>query len=159
MVHMDQSWVLNLKTNDEGAFRHLFDFYKDDVYTYALSFLKNKEHAEEIVQEVFLRVWIHRSELDPDCSFKSYLFTITRNLTFNFLRKAANQRRLQDEIFYMIPQNCDSVELKIRELELDRIRKEAIDLLPPGRKRIFEMSRLEDKSYEEISKEYSYSSQ
>lgn len=145
--------MVRLKNHDETAFRHLFDFYKDDVYAYALSFLRHKEYAEEIVQEVFLKVWINRENLDPQLSFKSYLFTITRNLTFNFLRKAAHNKKLRDEIFYIKSEICNPVELKIQEQELERIRREAIDMLPPGRKRIFEMSRLEDKSYEEISQE------
>ena len=149
----EHSYVVSLRNNDEETFRHLFEFYKDDVYMYALSFLRHKEYAEEIVQEVFLKVWINRENLDPLLSFKSYLFTITRNLTFNFLRKAANHKKLRDEIFHITSETCNSGELKIREQELERIRMEAIEMLPPGRKRIFEMSRLEDKSYEEISQE------
>lgn len=152
-MNNDRSCVVQLRNHDEEAFRHLYETYKDDVYTYALSFLRHKEYAEEIVQEVFMKIWINHENLDPERSFKSYLFTITRNLTFNFLRKAAHNKKLGDEIFYIKPETCNPIERKIQEQELEKIRREAIDLLPPGRKRIFEMSRLEDKSYEEISKE------
>jgi|SRR5690606_14801975 len=152
-IHNDRIWVVQLKTHSEEAFKYLFDTYRNDVYTYAYSFLNRKEYAEEIVQEVFLKVWIHRAELDPDLSFKSYLFTITRNLTFNFLRKAAHHRKLKEEVFCRIPTSTNPVEIYHMEAEMERIKREAIDLLPPGRKRIFEMSRFEGKSYEEISNE------
>lgn len=152
-INRDGIWVVQLRTRPEEAFKYLFDAYKNDVYAYAHSFLNRKEYAEEIVQEVFLKVWIHREDLDPDLSFKAYLFTITRNLTFNFLRKAAHHRKLKEEVFCRIPTSTNSVEMYIMEAEMERIKREAIDLLPPGRKRIFEMSRFEGKSYEEISNE------
>lgn len=152
-INTDRAWVLGLKAHNEAAFRHVWDAYRDDVYTYAYSFVKRRAYAEEIVQEVFLKIWIHREELSPDYSFKSYLFTITRNHTLNFLRKAAHNRQLREEIFHMVPDCINCVELKIQELEMEKIKREAVDLLPPGRKRIFEMSRFEGKSYEEISRE------
>lgn len=152
-VNTDREWVVGLKSHNEDSFLELWNAYRDDVYTYAFSFLKNKEYAEEIVQDVFTRLWLHRTELNPDLSIKSYLFTITRNLTFNFLRKAARNRDLRQEVFHLYPDCTDCVELKIQEWEMERIKKEALDLLPPGRKRIFEMSRFEGKSYEEISRE------
>ena len=49
----DHIWVSKLRNDDEAAFKILFDAYKDDVFTYALSFLNHKEFAEEIVQEAF----------------------------------------------------------------------------------------------------------
>ena len=152
-VNTDRAWVIGLKAHREEAFRHLWDAYRDDVYTYAYSFVRQEAYAEEIVQDVFLKIWVHRETLDPALSFRSYLFTVTRNHTFNFLRKAAHNRKLREEIFHIIPESIPCVEHKIRELELEKIKREAIDLLPPGRKRIFEMSRFEGKSYEEISRE------
>ncbi len=152
-VNTDREWVIGLKSHSEEAFRHLWDAYRDDVYTYAYSFVRQEVYAEEIVQEIFLKIWVHRETLDPDLSFKAYLFTSTRNHTFNFMRKAAHNRKLREEIFHIIPESMPCVEHKIRELELEEIKREAIEMLPPGRKRIFEMSRFEGKSYEEISRE------
>lgn len=150
---MDHVWVAQLRNDSEAAFKNLFDAYRNDVYTYALSFLHEKEFAEEIVQEVFLKIWIHRSSLDPDRSFKAFLFTLTRNLTFNFLRKAANSYKLREKVFSVSPISAPAPEYELEEMEIEKIKNHALSLLPPGRKRIYEMSVFEGKTYEEISVE------
>lgn len=152
-VSYDKLLIKKLKCHNEEAFRKLYDLYKGDVYAYSRSFLKQDSFAEEIVQEVFLKIWINRTNLDEDLNFKSYLFTITRNLTLNFLRKAANDKHLMAEVFYHRPISSNPIEHKILEDDFERIKQEAISMLPPRRKRIFEMSRFEGKSYEEISSE------
>jgi RNA polymerase sigma-70 factor (ECF subfamily) len=148
----DGLWVSKLRNDNEAAFKVLFDAYRDDVFAYAFSFLNRKEFAEEIVQEAFLKIWIHRASLDPERSFRSYLFTLTRNLTFNFLRKAANSRKLREKVFSM-SLSCAFAESEIEDMEIEKIKNEALSLLPPGRKRIYEMSVFEGRSYHEISVE------
>ncbi|MBP8791745.1 MAG: RNA polymerase sigma-70 factor [Lutibacter sp.] len=149
--------VKGLMFGEAKAFRKLFNTYKNDVYAFSMSMLKSKELAEEIVQDVFLNIWQHRDRLNPDLSFKSYVFTITRNLTFNLISKVANNRKLIDEVFYESQKSYSPIEDELADIDYENIKKKAIDTLPPKRKIIFEMSRNEDKSYEEISKELNIS--
>jgi RNA polymerase sigma-70 factor (ECF subfamily) len=114
-------------------------------------------HAEEIVQEVFLKLWINRATLNPELSIKSYLFTITRNTTISFLKKAANNSKLREEIFYKSQKLANTTENYLREIELNSILQDALNRLPPRRRLIFEMSRNEGKSYREISKDLNIS--
>lgn len=145
--------VSELKNGNERAFRSLFEFYSNDIYGYSLSILKSKELAEENVQDAFLKVWLHRENLQIEKSFKSFLFTIARNQAFNMLTKAAKDLVLKDEIFYNSQKTHDNVDYFIREAECKKIEKQAIKKLPPKRKKIFKMSRKQGKSYEEISQE------
>ena len=92
--------VKELRNGNEKAFRKLFDSYRNDLYKFSLSMVCSKNYAEEIVQDVFMKVWIKRESLNPEMSFKSYLFTITRNKNIKFLKKAANNKKLREEIFY-----------------------------------------------------------
>ncbi len=149
--------VIELSQGNEKAFRSLYDKYRPSIYAYSFSLLKSSTNAKEIVQEVFLRIWLNRNTINPDMSFKSYVFTITRNLSFNFLKKAACDRTLRDEIFYKPKETYNPIETKILEEEYELMRKIAIDRLSPKRKLIFTMSREEDKSYQEISSELSIS--
>lgn len=149
--------VKGLMFGEAKAFRKLFNTYKNDVYAFSMSMLKSKELAEEIVQDVFLNIWQHRDRLNPDLSFKSYVFTITRNLTFNLISKVANNRKLIGEVFYESQKSYSPIEDELADIDYENIKKKAIDTLPPKRKIIFEMSRNEDKSYEEISKELNIS--
>ncbi len=68
--------VKELMVGNEKAFRKLFDAYRNDVYAYSVSLIKTSALAEEIVQDVFLQIWKHRKGLNPDLSFKSYVFTM-----------------------------------------------------------------------------------
>lgn len=144
--------ISELKNHNEKAFRKLFDIYYQDIYGYSISLLKSKDVAEENVQDVFLKVWLHRENLDTEKSFKSYLFTIARNQAFNILNKAANDAILKEEIFYTSQVAYDQGDYSIREDDCKKLKKQAIKELPPQRKKIFKMSR-KGKTYDEISKE------
>lgn len=135
------------------AFEQLFDTYRNDLYKFSLSMVCSKPYAEEIVQEVFLNLWLKRDITNPELSLKSYLFTMTRNKTISFLKKAANNKKLREEIFYKSQKSINPTERFIREEELKIVKEKALDLLPPRRRLIFEMSRNDGKSYEEIARE------
>lgn len=144
--------ISELKNHNEQAFSKLFDMYYQDIYGYSISLLKSKDIAEENVQEVFLKVWLHRESLELDKSFKSFLYTIARNQAFNTLSKAANAAVVKEEIFYKSQLSYNQADYAIREEDCKKLRKQAIKNLPPKRRQIFKMSR-KGKTYEEISQE------
>jgi RNA polymerase sigma-70 factor (family 1) len=149
----EQLLVSELKNGNEKAFRKLYDFYYQDIYGYSISLLKSKELAEENVQDVFLKIWLNRENLNLEQSFKSFLFTIARNQAFNLLNKAANDVLLKEEVFYTSEKSHAEGDFSIREEDCKKLKKQAIKQLPPKRKRIFKMSRKQGKTYEEISQE------
>ncbi|RAV28425.1 RNA polymerase sigma factor [Sinomicrobium soli] len=148
----DKLLVLKLREGNEQAFRKLFDLYRQDVYAYSLSILKSPPHAEEIVQEVFLRVWLKREGLNPELSLKSYIFTITRNLTLNLLTKMANNKKLLEAIFYK-SQAGETMDREFSEQDYAWLESRAMEKLPPRCRLVFQMSRNQGKSYEEIARE------
>ena len=152
-IHTEKLLIEELKNGNSKAFRKLFDYYRNDLYKFSLSMVCSKDYAEEIVQDVFMKVWVKRETLNTEMSFKAYLFTITRNKNIKFLKKAANDRKLREEIFYKKQKFANSIDIYVREAELESIKKEALDKLSPRRREIFEMSRNENKSYEEIAAE------
>lgn len=145
--------VKELSYGNEKAFHKLFDAYRKDVFFYSLSLLKCETYADEIVQEVFIKVWLRRNSLDSSLSFKSYLMTITKSTTLNFLKKAANDEKLREAIFYRSQKSYNPIYDQIRDKELEVIKQNAIDLLPPKRRLIYEMARNEGMSYDDISQE------
>ncbi|WP_417359491.1 RNA polymerase sigma factor [Galbibacter sp.] len=149
----EQFLVLRLQKGSEGAFRKLFDRYRKDIYAYSLSILKSKHQAEEVVQDVFLKVWLNHENLDPSLSFKSYIFTIARNLAFNVLAKAANDVKLKERIFYKNQIGSNMADTQLLEEDYEKLKNRAIDELSPRCKQVFQMSRNDGKSYEQIAKE------
>ena len=148
-----QNLVQKLTLKDERAFQKLYNLYADDVYAFSRSIVKSDSLAKEILQEVFLKLWIKAESLDYTLNIKAYLMTIARNDCLNLLKKAANDLQLREEVF----NNRDSIYHgpyeKLREKELEILKQNALSQLPEKRKRIFMMSREEGKSYIEISEE------
>ncbi len=149
----EQILISNLRNGNERAFQKLFDKYRNQIYAYSLSVLKSKPQAEEIVQEVFLKVWLNQEKLDPTLNFKSYVFTIARNLAFNVLAKAANDQKLKDRIFYKSQNRESMTDTKLLEADYAKLKNQAIEKLTPRCRMVFHMSRNEGKSYEEIAHE------
>ena len=145
--------VRELKDGSEKAFQKIYEHYLNDIFSYSLALVRSEEAAEEIVQEVFLRLWLNAETLVLELSLRSYLFTIARNLSFDFLRKAANSRKLREEIFYSGSALHDRTQEELIHAEYDLLRKKAIETLPPKRRRIYTLSREEGMSYEDISRE------
>ncbi len=143
--------VAELKKGNEKAFIQLYDTYIDVIYAYSLKLLKSEAYAEEVLQDVFMKVWQKRETLDVSRSFKSYLYTIARNKCFDFLQKAANDKKLKEAIFYQSQKSFSASDLKLIESDFERIKKEAYDTLPPKRREIFELSRQEGLTYDEIA--------
>lgn len=145
--------VRELIAGKEKAFKKLYEKYRWDIYAYSRSLLKSDANAEEIVQDVFLKVWLNCENLNPELSFKSYLFTIARNLAYNSLSKAANSKTLREELFYKSQKASNSTADTILDSDYESMKNQAVENLSPKRKVIFQMSRNEGKSYEEISQE------
>ena len=156
-IHSEKLLVKQFMQGNEKAFSTLFNTYRDDVYAYSVSMLKTPILVEGIVQDVFLNIWEQKDRLNPNLSFKSYVFTITRNLTFNLISKVANNRKLKEEVFYTSQKAYSPIEDKIAEAEYEIIKNKAIEQLPPKRRIIFEMSRNKGMSYKEISSELNIS--
>jgi RNA polymerase sigma-70 factor (family 1) len=137
---------------DIKAFSVLFDKYRLPVFMHVLSILKSPERAEEITQDVFLKIWHHRKGLDDVLSFEKYLFIVTRNYTISELRKKLMVNSPEvDAADSWTPEN----QLQFKELsnQLHQI----IDRLPPRRKQVFLMSRMENKTHQQIADELNIS--
>lgn len=85
--------IRKLKDGDHNAFEHVYNIYVDKLYYFILKLLKSPEMAEELVQEIFIRIWLLRDTLNTELSFDAFLFKIARNLSINLIKKTAYQHR------------------------------------------------------------------
>lgn len=149
----DRLLVELLIRGNEKAFHALYQKYHRGLHAFALGLVKSKEMADEILQEVFMSVWVNCEILNPDRSFKSYIFAIAKNKSLNFLQKAATSNKLRDEIFYKSQLARNDVEDYLINAEYAELREKAIGNLPAKRQLIFKMSREKGMSYDDISRE------
>lgn len=153
-THSNESLlVAELSQGNEKAFIQLYDTYKDVIYAYSLKLLKSQANAEEILQDVFMKVWQKRETLDTSLSFKSYLYTIARNKCFDFLEKAANNSKLRETLFYQSQKSFVPADLKLIESDFEKIKEQAYNTLPDKRREIFVLSRENGMTYDEIGEQ------
>ena len=138
--------LIDIVNGDRKAFEGFFYEHKDRVNTIALTYTANQFIAEEIVQDVFLRVWKNRAKLKDIESISSWLYTITRNLSLTALKKIAKEGLHQQDLVSHLPFIVNDSADRINEYDLKKLIEEALDKLSPQQKKIFELSRL--KGYE-----------
>lgn len=137
---------------DEEAFSAIFDHYRKKIYSIALVYLKSAESAEEIVQDVFLKIWIKRSALPSIQKFDSYLFIVARNIILDRLKKKAYENAAKKELSFGSKYASDA-DSRIEQWQYDRLLDEAVSRLPPRQKQIFLLVKREGKDHKEIADE------
>jgi len=143
--------VESLKKGDFEAFDRLFWCYNQRLYHFALSIIKNNEDARDVVQEVFLRVWKNRENLDEQSSLQSFLFTISYNIIVDTMRKKVSDRNFRDYLQKNAIGKESQVEKEVEFNELRTIYNNAVEELPLERKKIYKLHRFENMKYEEIA--------
>ncbi len=152
-LNSDKDLVEKVKKSNIEAFDILFMKYSRKLYHFSLGYFKSGADAEDMIQEVFVQLWENRDKLDPQYSFNSYIFTITKNKILNVIRKRVYENKYLDTVSakQILPNFTTDDQMDFKELL--EISEEAIDTLPPKRKQIFKMSRNEGMTYEEIAAE------
>lgn len=147
----DTELIKRLKSGDEAAFRIIFDQWFKKLYYFSFRYLKNREYAEEIVQEVMLQLWINREFLEEKYPVSPYLYTITKRLSLNMLRQIATSKTASARIFAGLREAVNTTEEDVSLAELKRITEEALVLMPKQQQQVYRMSRNEGLSLDEIA--------
>ncbi|HEX5551944.1 MAG TPA: RNA polymerase sigma-70 factor [Chitinophagaceae bacterium] len=141
----------------EETFRKLYDAYRNRLYGYVLAIVHSSDAAEDITQEMFIKLWVNRDMLDSVTSMEHYLFVMARNRTLNYLRKAANDARLLAELQRRMIPMVNNVEEHIVRDEYQQLVDEALKQLSPQRSLVFRLSRYQNLKLEEIASQLSLS--
>lgn len=130
--------------NDEQAFEKLFNAYKGRVYSIALVFTESNTEAEEIVQDVFSRIWKYREKLREIENFQAWITTVARHRSLTILKKIALEHTQREALFrFSNNKSVIDAEREIQEKELQALLHDALTRLTPQQRKIFELSRLQ----------------
>lgn len=144
--------LLAVSGGDEKSFRELFGLYKQQVYAYAMHFTHAAAVSEEIVQDIFLKLWLHKESLGEIDDFEAYLYTITRNLCFDYLKKLAREHAMKRELGRSAVLSEQNVEPSVIYRHYDDLVHKALELLPPQQKKIYTLSFYQGQKHEEIAR-------
>jgi RNA polymerase sigma-70 factor (family 1) len=141
-----------IATGNQKAFRHIMDMYADELFLFAKGFIKDREVAEEIVSDVFVKIWNNRLEIDKIKNLKSYLFISVKNGCLSYLRKIKNGKIIsidQFQDFNFLPVQGPESELIDKE-KIEEIYK-AIKKLPPKCQLAFTLAKINNLRHREIA--------
>lgn len=142
-----------LRKGEVASFKEVYNLYRQKVYLYALKIAKSEDLAEDISQEVFIRIWEKREQINTEMNFEAYIKKITLNHVLNHLKKVSREKQLQQQVFQYIDQIRNHTEEGIYEKELIRVYYEAVEQLPPQKKIIYKLSRNEELTHDEIAQQ------
>lgn len=147
----EQGLLKKLRDGDGLALDFFYQRYSLCIYRKIKKMVKGEMAAEELLQDVFVKVWDKRHLIDPNQSFKSYLYAIAQNLVYDFYRKAARDEKLQTQLKALSKGYYSHVEEGIYLKETSEILNKAIDNLPSQQRLVFTLCKLEGESYKDVS--------
>jgi RNA polymerase sigma-70 factor (ECF subfamily) len=151
-THNEKILLEQLSIADEEAFKQLYFLYSSRLYGNLIKLVKSRPVAQEILQDVFMKVWDNRFSIDPDKSFRSYIFRIAENMVFNFYKRASRDKAALQQLILKSSSQYSHIEESILFKEETLLIRNAIHALPPQRKQVFELCKVEGKSYGEVSR-------
>ena len=151
-LHTEKELLEKLKEGDAFAFEVIFYKYRNKIKGFATRLVPTQIDPDEIVQEVFVKIWLKKECIDPEKNFQSYLFSIAKNLILDHLKSAVNRKLyFVEEHFQHDLINEDDAELKFAADTEERMLS-LIQQIPERRREIFCLSRFDGLSYKQIAK-------
>ncbi len=140
-----------LKAGEHGAYETIFKSWYEPLCAYACSMLRDMGEAEEMVQKTFYTLWDKRTEIDVQLSLKSYLYKAVHNHCLNRIKHGTIRAKYKSEFLHINDEAHDSTNSRVEYSELHNEVSRAIEQLPAQCRKVFELSRVECLSYQEIA--------
>lgn len=157
MCKIDTSLLERLRAGDRESFTVLYRRYSAPLYRKIMHMVRNEETAEELLQELFTRVWTRREQIDPQRPFSSFLYTVCVNLVYDHFRHLAKDKKLSARLLASAQTRYTHTEENLIRKERISLVREALQKLPGQRREVYVRCKLHEKSYEEVSRELSIS--
>ncbi|MCQ2113496.1 MAG: RNA polymerase sigma-70 factor [Bacteroidaceae bacterium] len=152
--HSDRIMICLLKQGDYEAFELFFSRYRSKYYYFILKLVKDNDVAQDIVQNIFMKLWVNRENLDENLALPAYLYVMAKHEICNHFRAIRNHKTSAiDEGCMSLVTNLATPYEDLTFAELSEKVNKLIDALPPKRRRIFKMSRIEHIKAQDIANE------
>lgn len=148
----EQKLLTLLKEDSEYAFQLIYDCNRNRIYKTAVWYLKSPILAQEVVQDVFLKLWFERNEFKINTSLEGWLFIVAKNNILNRLKKISNEWKALNILPLLRADVSNNTENAILDSEYASILNAAVQSLPTQQKKVFQLARQEQLSYSEIGK-------
>lgn len=148
----EEELLAKIKRGDRDAFKIVYDQYHHVLFRNVIRLLHSEEDARDVVQEVFMILWEKRSTLTGNRSVNGWLFTVSYNRTVNFLKKKLRSESTELAAGGAIDDKNSQDDLLLLDAQLTLV-EEAVSKLSPRKREVFELCRLQGKTYEAAARE------
>jgi len=143
--------IRQFKNGDHHSYKVLYEKYAPKLLGFSRKYLNSDIEAEETVQEVFIRIWEKRGNIDERQSFSSYIFQAAKHRIFNGFRKKVNEQAYLDFLIASEERKDRFTEMEVEYREIKLKAEQAISAMPPKRQEIFRLSREQGLKNKEIA--------
>lgn len=157
MENIQDKLIIGLREGDQKVFDDIFNAFYSPLCRYCTRLVYDPLVAEEIVQDLFCKIWIKRNELEIDTSLKAYLYRAVLNHSLNYLNHLKTEDKYRQYVGFQTQGNNNHPHEMLEEKDIQRILSLAILKMPEKRREIFEMSRNHDMKYSEIAEKLNIS--
>lgn len=140
-----------INKGDRNAFCELYIRYKEKLWSYCYSFLKSKPDTDDIIQDIFTYIWEFKHLINTELSFSSFLYTITKNRILNHIRATNIKTQVHHYLSQQEVKLGKQADAELEFKDFQQILLHAIELLPPKRRKVFNLSRNENLSRKDIA--------
>lgn len=149
---IEKNLLMKIAAGHENAFRKLFDQYYEQLFHYVHGLIKSKPVSEELVMDVFLKIWLGKDIIPQIQNFNAFLFRVAHNKSIDFLRSAARDPKLRELLWENIQSATYAApDSQILLQEYEARLREAVSLLSPQRKKVYQLSREQDMTHDQIA--------
>lgn len=150
-IHNEKELLRQIANGDERAFRSIFDAYHHRLYFYILQISSSQQVAEDIVQDTFLKIWLHRDQLPQVEQFNAYIFRVARNTVLSSLRRKALETVIVEQKLEPVPGAPDAHEqLHIKLVK--EVLQQAVNALPEQQQKVYRLRREGGLSIKEVAR-------
>ncbi len=150
-IYNEKELLALIANDDEVAFTALFDHYRNRIYSIAFKISRSDAVAEEIVQDVFLKIWLKRAGLTSINNFSAYLFIITRNEVYLVLNRIARNYKVSLLLDKEHPFAENDVEKRFMDRTYSSLLQKAIEQLPVQQKKVYKLIKVQGLKREETA--------
>jgi RNA polymerase sigma-70 factor (ECF subfamily) len=151
VLHTDEDMMQGIKAGNMICFDELYRKYSKRLYRFSFSVLKSSEDAENIVQEVFMNLWINRNKIESNSSVRYYIFSIAYHSSVSIIRKRLREEKFIEHLKQIQDLTQPSSDLQLEYQELDERVNAIIDSLPKRQKEVYLLHRKKGLKYAEIA--------
>ncbi|MFO7924177.1 MAG: RNA polymerase sigma-70 factor [Bacteroidales bacterium] len=148
----EKAIIKELKEGDPAAFDAIYNKYSRRLYNLALGLLKDPYSAGEIVQEVFVKLWEKRSQVNVELNFENYIVTIACNSIRNNCKRKSIEAKVKDYLRDNSPVSINNTDSSVLYNELFELACKTIDKLPAQQKTVYNLNRQEGMKIKQIAR-------